>query len=200
MGVEGKIRGVVDARDYCPRCGKKNYTNSAICPYCRTAMHSENVEELLQKVVEDEALGNFERALITLVRINDREPAFAHAWYYRGKAHCALGEFRNALMCFGKSQQLGFNPIQIMMYGLTAKVNLTKFKRPNLSDEHLAKVEVQHHGFFPDEKSWTANGAALQMLMQYEQAYKCYQNALKIQPNFNLAKVNMEIIEKLSKI
>jgi len=198
MGVEDTIRSVVDGRDYCPRCGKKNYTNSGICPHCRTPMHKENIEELLQTVVEEEAIGNFESALIKLIRINEREPTSGPAWFYRGKAHCALGEFKNAIMCFAKSQQLGFNPIQIMMYGLMAKNNISKFKRPDLSKRHLESVEAKHHGFFPDEKSWTANGAAQQMLMQYEEAYKCYQKALEIKNDFAPAKRNTEIIEKLS--
>lgn len=200
MGVEGTMRTVVDGRDYCPRCGKKKYTNENVCPYCGTQMEVESVDDLLQTVVEDEAIGNFERAIMTLIRINEREPTLGQAWFYRGKAHCAMGEFKNALMCFGKSQQLGFNPFQIMMYGLAAKNNISNFEPPNLSEKHISQVEAKPAGYFLDEKSWTANGAALQMLMEYERAYKCYLQALKKNNNYSLARKNMEIIAKLAKI
>ena len=200
MGVEGTMRTVVDARDYCSRCGKKNYTNSSVCPYCGTRMELESIDDLLQSVIEDEAIGNFEGALMKLIRINERDPTLGQAWYYRGKAHCALGEFKNALMSFSKSQQLGFSPFQIMMYGLTAKNKVTKFNPPDLSEKHLSQVEVKPSGFFLDEKSWTANGAALQMLMEYEKAYICYQKALEKKKDYPLALKNMQIIEKLANI
>ncbi|KKN23857.1 hypothetical protein LCGC14_0900620 [marine sediment metagenome] len=161
-------------------------------------MELERVDHLLESVIEDEAIGNFEKALTTLIRINERKPTLCQGWYYRGKAHCAMGEFKNALMCFGKSQQLGFKPFQIMMYGLAAKNNNGNFKPPNLSKNHLSQVEVKPSGYFLDEKSWTANGAALQMLMQYEKAYKCYQQALKKDKSYSLALKNIEIIEQLA--
>jgi tetratricopeptide (TPR) repeat protein len=199
MGIDNTLRSVVDGRDYCPRCGKKNYTNSGICPYCRTPMHKINVEELLQTAIDDEYEGKFENALMTLLRINEREPTFALAWFYRGKAHCALGEFNNAIMCFGKSQQLGFNLLsKLMQFGLRAQNNQKHFTRPNLSEEHLATIDVKISEMFPDDEiTWNATGAALQMLMRYEEAYKSYQNVLKIKPDFTVAKKNMEVIEKL---
>ena len=200
MGVEGNFRTVVDARDYCPRCGKKNYTNSELCPYCRTPMHQDNVQKMLETAIDDEYSGNFENALMTLVRINEREPTHPEAWFFRGKAHCALAEFKNALMCFGKCQNLGISFTKLMQWGIRAQNNLKSFAHPNLSEENLAAVEVKIPPLASeDEITWNASGAALQMLMQYEKAYKCYQNALKINPDYNVAKKNMEFIENLAK-
>lgn len=196
---EGVIRSVHDARDYCPRCQKKNYTNSPNCPYCSTPMHSEDINKLIENVIEMEAMGQFESALMTLERINNKDPTNTQAWYYRGKAHCALAEFRNAMVCFAKAQEFGFSAIQLMMYGLTAKMNIDNFKPPNLSEEHLATVELKMPGFFPDEESYTANGAALQMLMQYEQAYKSYQKALEKKPGYAPALKNLELIKSIAK-
>jgi len=195
---EGIFRTVVDARDYCPRCQKKNYTNSPNCPYCGTPMHSENTEEALEQVIEMEAMGQFGAALTKLVRINNIDPTNSSAWYYRGKAHCALAEFRNALACFAKAQELGSSAMQLMMYGLMAKNNVTNFKRPNLNPSHLQNVEVRNPGFFPNEESWMANGAAYQMLMQYEEAYISYQKALEIKPDYRPAKKNLDMIVAIS--
>ena len=198
-GLDGTIRSWHDARDYCPRCGKKSYTNTGICQYCGTTMYKEDIEKLLERAIEAENLGDFDQALMLFVQINDKQPALAPAWYYRGKAHCALGEFKNALMCFGKAQQLGFKAFQIMMYGLMAKNNMTKFEPPNLDPQYLKDKEMPRMPiFFANEKDWTANGAALQMLGQYEDAYKCYQEALERNPNYSLAKKNQEIIQKLT--
>lgn len=194
MSIDGKFRSVADSRDYCPRCGKKNLTDHGVCQYCGTHMEVESIEDLLDAVIKDESIGNFERALMNLVRINQKDPTLTQAWYLRGKAHCALGEFQNALMCFSKCQQLGDSPFKMMMYGLMAKRNAESFKSLDLSQEHLSKVEIEHIGFFPNDDSWNANGAALQMLMQYEKAYKCYQYA-KDHP---LAKQNMKVIENLA--
>ena len=195
---EGVIRTVVDARDYCPRCNQKNYTNSEKCPNCGALMYSENVEELLREGVELSAIGNFEQALTKFIRINDKEPTNSETWFYRGKAHCALAEFQNALACFAKAQEFGFRGMQLMMYGLTAKTNFSNFKRPDLSEKHIEELELKSSVYFPDEEAWLAQGAAYQMLMQYEEAYKSYQKALKIKPDYGPARKNLDFIKKLA--
>ncbi|KKK69601.1 hypothetical protein LCGC14_2932400 [marine sediment metagenome] len=186
-GHEGTMRSTHYARDYRLRCGRKNYTNSSVCQHCGTAMHSENIDELLKQSIELENAGHFDRALMHFVRINEKDPARAEAYFYRGKAHCAIAEFTNALLCFAKAQELGFKAIQLTMYGLMARSNIDKFTPPNLSPGHLFKVETKHVGVFSDEKSWTANEAALQMLGQYEEAYKCYEKALEIKAKYEPA-------------
>ncbi len=193
--MKDKKRSKKKSKNFMPDPNRNPYRvrNSPQSP-----MHTENLEELLKNAVELENLGDFEKAIMTFIHITDKDPTKSEAWYYRGKAHCALAEFENALKCFGKAQQLGFRAMQLMMYGVTAKSNLMNFKRPNLSQSHLAKVEVECPDYFPSEESWLLTGAAYQMLMQYEEAYKSYQNSLVKNPNFEPAKKNLEFIAFLS--
>ena len=68
----------------------------------------------------------------------------------------------------------------------------------SLALKYLAKVKVECPVFFPSEESWLLTGAAYQMLMQYEEAYKSYQNSLVKNPNYEPAKKNLEFIASLS--
>lgn len=154
----------------------------------------EDFESLLQEAIELETKGLFKLALVKFVRINNKAPSCGDAWYFRGKAHCALAEFRNALMCFVKAQELGFKTFDPTMYASMAHSNLEIFRPPNLSPKHLKTVEVKLEELFPDVETWTHNGAAFQILGQYEEAYKCYENALELDPTYRPALKNKEFI------
>ncbi|MHA1844199.1 MAG: tetratricopeptide repeat protein [Promethearchaeota archaeon] len=79
---EGPIRIVKDSRDYCPRGGQKNYTNSRKCRHCNTEMYQENIEKLLSEVIELAEMGYFEPALMKLIRMKEKKPTNETFFFY----------------------------------------------------------------------------------------------------------------------
>ena len=78
--------------------------------------------------------------------------------------------------------------------------SVIKFKKRNIAlNQKTIKPIMSNILIFSDEKSWTANGAALQMLGQYEEAYKCYEKALEIKAKYEPAYKNKNHIISLSK-
>ncbi len=103
-GKTGPIKTIVDGRVYCPRCGKKNYTNSPVCQYCGELMGSFDIRTAMEKAVELENIGQFEQAISLFDQILNVSPANAEACFYKGKALVAIGDFEHASIFLSKAK------------------------------------------------------------------------------------------------
>lgn len=167
----------------------------------------------LEKIEEFKKNKNFEECLKYASKIKDLDDARnkPEFWYKKGVAHIEIQDFKNALLCFDKDLELNkpnfetlykkgivyyflkknsdavewFNKAWELKYSQYLK---TKEQIQLLKDHKEFEKTVMHAkklnqiGAFPSQ-FWHYRGLSLTELEKYQEAMKCYDEALLIRPN-----------------
>ena len=157
------------------------------------------LDAAMKEAVELVNDGKFEQSISLLDQILNVKPYHAETCFLKGKASIAIGDFKNALEFLRRAKEFGIGGFAIENYGMIAFANVQKFKKPDLSPDHLKNVDIDVKIYFRDER-WIETAANFQMLGEYEKAYKAYHKALTFKPNYESALKNIKRIEEFGKL
>jgi tetratricopeptide (TPR) repeat protein len=188
----GKIESIINGKNYCPRCSEKDYTNSPLCPNCGFEMDSINIDAFIEDAIKLENIGEFEQAIYIINQVLNVNPTNGHACFLKGKALVALTDTKTAKIFFQKAQHFGFHDSSLILLSLTGGSINPKLEKPEFSLERIEQLDVNSSVVSPNEEDWNYEGTSRQMLGFFEEAYKCFEKSLEVNPSYTPAFRNKE--------
>lgn len=164
-----------------------------------------NISKYTVDGIESINKGDFEEGIKIFKKAIKTKPTDAEAWFRRGKAHMALGEFYKAFVCFTEASKYGDSP-SIDLSLRTAR--LRSMGLPDLGSFLPAEAQLGDLVYFANIKDpndvsneYNENGVIFQMTGDFKSALDCYEKALKKNPQNKSALRNkkrlLRIIKKL---
>ncbi len=176
------------------------------------------INALFSKGMVLEMLGKHSEAIIYYDKTLEIDSTFIHAWYRKGIALVGLGDYEEAIKCMKAALEIdpyfeearhqidtikGFLespqeriPRVIMRDDVEKEINEIEgnfFENP---EEIIRTCENALKKNPKDKVEWLCKGRALYELKEFEEALKCFEKALEIDPSFKEARVQKQIIEK----
>jgi|GEM_PF-1198557 tetratricopeptide (TPR) repeat protein/O-antigen ligase len=137
-------------------------------------------------------LGERDLALAMYKRSLDANPGYDEIFYNRGTELMEMKRFDEAMASYRIA--LGINPESHEAYrALTAVLTRDIPKYGDLLEQVLKQALL----FFPDDKDlWNNLGYMETQRQKWEESYSAYRRALEIDPDFEVARKNLEIIAR----
>ncbi len=137
--------------------------------------------------MRDQALHMYQRAL-------DANPGYDEIFFNRGTVYMQMGRDADAILNYQTC--LAINPLSQQTYSVLGALY---FKEPQRWSDKLEALYQQGVTLFPNDRDlWNNLGWLYTERNQWPQAQNAYQNALKADPTFELARRNLAVVnEKL---
>jgi len=148
-------------------------------------------EALLNQGISFHNLGMFHEALACYIKLTEINPEHKEGWYRRGMTTGALGNYKDALKFHDKALELDSDYED----ALFAKgMDLELLQQPSKAIVYYDKT-IKLYPLYVH--AWYRKGIALMKLDKYNDALKCMETILEIEPTFEDVKVQISRINQL---
>lgn len=176
------------------------------------------INALFAKGMALELLRKHSKAIVCYDKTIDIDPMFIHAWYRKGIALVSLRDYKEAIKCMEAALEIDpyFEEARHQIDTIIGFLESSQERIPRVitRDEVEKEINEIEGNFFEnpeeiirncenalkknpkDKVEWLCKGRALYELKEFEEALKCFEKALEIDPSFKESRVQKQIIEK----
>jgi len=189
----------------CPSCGKEMVDeNFADCPFCgeefkpaeKTVVKSHKTDPKIREELEKlKRLGNdayndeeYDKAIEYYNQAIALDPTYDKAWYNKGDALRAVGDFEGAIECYDKALDLNPNQPGAWANKGVALGGLKRYDEAIKCCDKALRINPEYTA------AWFNKGVALGCVDAYDEAIQCYNKALELNPEYTPAWFNKGVM------